>query len=126
MITKCTNSANVSGTMLVNPLPNPANLKIVVDDYCSNKPVSVALSGLGTLTNITITYTVSGANVTTQTITLAVSGGNVNFIIPSNLLTNTGSNTIAVTNLINNDTTCDIIISTVSDNFLINPVPVPQ
>jgi gliding motility-associated-like protein len=123
VITKCTNSANVSGTMLVNPLPNPTNFKIVVDDYCLNNPVSVALSGLGALANITITYTLSGANVATQTTTLAVSGGNVNFIIPSNLLTNTGSNTITVTNLINNETTCDIIISTVSDNFLINPVP---
>ena len=123
VITKCTNTANSSGTMLVNPLPDATNLKIVVDDNCLNKPVSVALSGLGTLTNTTIGYTLSGANVATQTVSLVVSGGNANFIIPSNLLTQTGSTTIAITNLVNDDTTCGIIISNLSDVFLINPIP---
>ncbi|WP_244534355.1 gliding motility-associated C-terminal domain-containing protein [Flavobacterium fluvii] len=123
VITKCTNAATSSGTMLVNPLPNAANLKIVVDDYCLNKPVSVALSGLGTLINGTIGYTLLGANVATQTISLVVSGGNASFIIPSNLLTQTGSTTIALTSLVNDDTTCGIIISTVSDSFLISPIP---
>lgn len=123
VITKCTNSANVSGTMLINPLPNPANFKIVVDDYCFGNPVLATLSGLGTLTNVKITYTLSGANVATQTVSLVVSGGTTIFTIPSNLLMNTGSNTISITNLENEDTTCDIIISTVSDNFLINPIP---
>lgn len=124
IVTKCTNAANVIGTLVVNPLPNPASFKIVVADYCLNNPVSAALSGLGALTNIKITYTLSGDNVATETISLVAVGGNVNFVIPSNLLTNTGSNTIAITNLVNEDTTCDIIISTVSDNFSINPVPV--
>lgn len=124
VITKCTNTANVGGTLVVNPLPNPANFKIVVADYCSNNPVSAALSGLGALTNIKINYALSGANVGTETISLVAVGGNVNFAIPSNLLINTGSNTIAITSLVNEDTTCDIIISTVSDNFSINPVPV--
>lgn len=123
VVTTCTNTANVNGTMVVNPLPNPTNLKIVVDDYCLNEPVSAAISGLGTLTNSTITYTLSGANVETQTIPLVASGGNVNFTIPSNLLMNTGSTTIALTNLVNDDTTCGIIINTVSDNFSINPIP---
>lgn len=122
--TLCTNTANVSGTMLVNPLPSAANLKVVVNDYCFNTPVTASLSGLGTLTDIEITYTLSGANVATQTIVIAVNGGNVNFNIPSNLLTNTGSTTIAITNLINRNTTCDIIISSVSDSFLINLIPV--
>lgn len=123
VVTTCTNAANVSGTIVVNPLPDPTNFKIEVDDFCLNKPVLASLSGLGTLTNITITYVLSGANVTTQTITLAVSGGNTSFIIPSNLLTSTGSTTIAITNLVNDDTTCDIIISSVSDNFSVNPIP---
>lgn len=122
-VTKCTNTANVGGTLVVNPLPNPANFKIVVSDFCSNNPVSAVLSGLGSLTNINITYTLSGANVGTETISLVAVGGNANFVIPSNLLANTGSNTIAITNLVNEDTTCDIIISTVSDIFSINPVP---
>lgn len=123
-VTKCTNAANVGGTLVVNPLPNPASFKIVVADYCSNNPVSAALSGLGTLTNIKITYILSSANVGTETISLVAVGGNANFVIPSNLLANTGSTTIVVTYLINEDTTCDIIIGTLSDSFSINPVPV--
>lgn len=122
-ITQCTNLANLSGTILINPLPNPTNFKIVVDDYCLGNPVLATLSGLGTLTNVKITYTLSGANVASQTVSLSVSSGTTNFTIPSNLLMNTGSNTISITNLENQDTTCGIVISTVSDNFLINSIP---
>ncbi|WP_281336347.1 gliding motility-associated C-terminal domain-containing protein [Flavobacterium eburneipallidum] len=122
-ITSCSNIVNLNGTMLVNPLPNPTNVKIAVNDYCLNEPVSVAVSGLGSLTATTITYQLSGANVATQTLSLVASGGNASFIIPSNLLSNTGTTTISLTNLINDNTTCGVVVSTVSDAFAINAIP---
>lgn len=123
VVSICNNTTNVSGVMVVRPLPNPANLKILVNDYCFNTPVNALLSGLGALTNIQITYSLSGSNTTTQTIALTVTGGNANFTIPVNLLTNTGATAIVINNLVNTDTTCDVILSNVSDGFSIIAIP---
>ncbi|MEP7093355.1 MAG: gliding motility-associated C-terminal domain-containing protein, partial [Flavobacterium sp.] len=120
----CTNTANLKGSLIINKLPDTTNLKVEVLDDCFNKPFSVSVSGLGTLTDVTISYILSGSNsATAQTVTLAAVSGKANFIIPPILLPNTGSVTISITNLVNNDTTCDVNL-TVSDTFLINPIPV--
>ncbi|WP_163409634.1 gliding motility-associated C-terminal domain-containing protein [Flavobacterium ajazii] len=121
----CTNTANLIGNLIINKLPDTANLKIEVQDNCFNKPFTASLSGLGTLTNITISYILSGSNsATLQTLTLVVTDGKASFIIPSALLPNTGSTAISITNLVNNDTTCDVNLTAVSDAFAINPIPV--
>lgn len=120
----CTNSANLKGSLIINKLPDRTNLKVEVLDDCFNKPFSASVSGLGTLTDVTISYILSGSNpAATQTVTLAVVGGKANFTIPAILLSNTGSVTISITNLVNNATACDVNLTTVSDTFLINPIP---
>jgi len=120
----CSNTANLKGNLIINKLPDAANLKIEVLDDCLNKPFLASVTGLGTLTNVTISYLLSGNNSAVQTITLAVTDGKANFTIPSNLLQNTGSTIISITNLINNDTTCDINLTTIFDTFSINAIPV--
>ena len=120
----CTNTANLNGNLIINKLPDASNLKIGVLDDCFNKPFLASISGLGNLTNVTISYLLSGSNSAVQTITLAVTDGKANFTIPSILLPNTGSTTISITNLVNNDTTCDINLATVFDTFTINAIPV--
>jgi gliding motility-associated-like protein len=120
----CTNTANLNGNLIINKLPEVPNLKVVVLDQCFNKPFSASITGIGTLTNVTISYVLSGSNVTSvQTVTLAVINGKADFVIPAALLPNTGSTTISIVNLVNNDTTCDINLTTVSDTFIINPIP---
>ncbi|MCV9928350.1 gliding motility-associated C-terminal domain-containing protein [Flavobacterium sp. LS1R49] len=124
-ITNCTNTANVAGSIVVKSLPNPINYKIHIDDFCLNEPVLVSLSGLGTLTDIIISYTISGSNLApTQMITLVVSGGKTSFVIPQNLFLNTGSTTVSITSLRNNETGCGIVITSLSDDFLVNPIPI--
>ncbi|AYN03064.1 gliding motility-associated C-terminal domain-containing protein [Flavobacterium sp. 140616W15] len=121
----CTNTANVSGNMVVNPLPNSIDIKIEIKDYCLNEPVPVSISGLGTLKNITILYTISGSNLApTQIITLAVSSGKASFVIPQNLLANTGATRVTITKVTNNETTCDIVPTGLFDDFLINTIPI--
>ncbi|KFF19102.1 gliding motility-associated C-terminal domain-containing protein [Flavobacterium hydatis] len=124
-VTKCTNTANVVGSIVVKPLPNATNFKVQVDDYCLNEPVTVSLSGLGTLKDIAISYTISGSNLaTTQAVTLVVANAKTSFVIPQNLLTNTGSSTLTITKVTNNETTCAVVPTGLLDNFLINPIPV--
>jgi gliding motility-associated-like protein len=123
-VTGCTNVANTQGNLIINPLPNAATVKVLINDVCFSDPVSVTVSGLGNLTDATLSYTLSDGNSSTlQTAILTVVNGNASFIIPSALLLNTGSTTISASNLKNNSTTCDVNLSNVSDSFLINPVP---
>ncbi|MDX6181879.1 gliding motility-associated C-terminal domain-containing protein [Flavobacterium sp. Fl-77] len=123
--TLCTNIANIKGNLIINPLPNAAAVRIVVNDVCFNDPVTASVSGLGNLTNVTFSYVLSGSNSSIlQTVTLPVVNGKIDFIIPSNLLVNTGATVILGTNLINNITSCDVNLNNVFDSFLINPIPI--
>ncbi|MCI9845913.1 gliding motility-associated C-terminal domain-containing protein [Flavobacterium pectinovorum] len=119
----CTNTANLNGNLIINKLPDATNLKIEVSDNCFNKTFSASVTGLGTLTNVTISYLLSGSNSAVQSEILTVTDGKANFTIPAILLPNTGSTTISITNLVNNDTTCDVNLTTVSDTFAVNPIP---
>ncbi|WP_163400014.1 gliding motility-associated C-terminal domain-containing protein [Flavobacterium fluviatile] len=120
----CTNTASLNGNLIINKLPDVSNLKVGVSDNCINKTFSASVTGLGTLTNVTISYILSGSNsATVQTVNLTVTNGTANFIIPTTLLPNAGATSISITNLLNNDTTCDINLTTVSDTFTINAIP---
>jgi gliding motility-associated-like protein len=97
---------------------------VTIKDGCLGQPVIVQLSGLGTLTNITLSYSVSGANtIGSQTIPLVVSAGATSFLIPAGSLANTGSNTLSITDITNTGNSCSIVINSVSKNFTINPIP---
>jgi len=124
VISQCTNTANLKGNIVIDPLPNIASLRIQIGDVCFGEPVQASISGLGNLTDVTLSYTLSGSNVATvQTVNLSPASGNAGFVIPSGLLINTGSTTATVTNLRNNATTCDVNVSGVADPFSINPIP---
>jgi gliding motility-associated-like protein len=124
VISRCVNSADLKGKIIINPLPNTANLRIQIADVCFGSPVAAVVTGLGTLTDVTLSYTLSGRNTATvQTIVLTSTNGNANFIIPAELLINTGSTTATVRNVKNNITGCSIDVSGPSDAFLLNPIP---
>ncbi|MNQ00872.1 hypothetical protein D3C85_135280 [compost metagenome] len=121
---QCTNSANVAGNLYINPLPNAVTVTAKVNDFCLNEPVTVAVSGLGNLTNASISYTLSESNSSSvQTITKAVTNGKLDFIIPAELLLNTGATKITLLNLTNTVTNCDVDLINVTDDFVINPIP---
>ncbi len=125
VISQCANNAGLKGTILVNPLPNLPNLRIQINDVCFGSPVTASISGLGSLTNVALSYTLSGSNISTvQTVVLTTTNGSANFVVPAGLLINTGSTTATVTNLTNNTTLCSINVTGVADPFLLNPIPV--
>ncbi|WP_264536798.1 gliding motility-associated C-terminal domain-containing protein [Flavobacterium sp. N1736] len=125
VVSQCTNTANLKGDIVINPLPNIAALKIQIANVCFGDPVSASVSGLGNLTDVTVYYTLSGSNTAAvQTVVLTPTNGTASFVIPSTLLANTGTTTATVTNLQNNITTCAVDVSGVADPFAINPIPV--
>ncbi|MNX32621.1 hypothetical protein D3C86_628330 [compost metagenome] len=125
VISQCTNSADLKGTILINPLPNVPTLRIQINDFCFGSPVTASVSGLGSLTDVTLSYVLTGSNLAAvQTVTLTATNGSASFVVPAGLLINTGSTTINVTNLTNNSTTCGINVTGVADPFSLNPIPV--
>ena len=121
---QCNNTANVAGNLNINPLPNAVTVVAKVNDFCLNAPVTVAVSGLGSLTNASISYALSESNSSSvQTIAKAVTNGKLDFIIPAELLLNTGTTKITLLNLTNTVTNCDVDLINVTDDFVINPIP---
>lgn len=121
---QCSNTANVAGNLNINPLPNAVTVMVKVNDFCLNAPVTVAVSGLGSLTNASISYALSESNSSSvQTIAKAVTNGKLDFIIPAELLLNTGTTKITLLNLTNTVTNCDVDLINVTDDFVINPIP---
>ncbi|PWA07861.1 gliding motility-associated C-terminal domain-containing protein [Flavobacterium laiguense] len=123
-LTGCANTSTLTEILVVNTLPDVTNMVVTVKDGCLSQPLNVQLSGLGALTNITLSYAVSGANtVGSQTIPLVVSAGNSSFLIPAANLLNTGNNTLIITDLTNTENTCVTIINSVSKNFAMQIIP---
>ncbi|MCC9019114.1 gliding motility-associated C-terminal domain-containing protein [Flavobacterium lipolyticum] len=121
---QCSNVANVKGNQIINPLPDGTTIVVQVENFCFGEPVPVAVSGLGNLTDVTLSYTLSGDNSSVlQTVVLAVANGKASFVIPQGLLLNTGSSVIIARNLKNNTTSCDVNLSNVVDSFVINTIP---
>ncbi|MCD0472422.1 gliding motility-associated C-terminal domain-containing protein [Flavobacterium sp. JAS] len=125
VISQCVNSANLKGNILINPLPNATSLRMQVADVCFGEQVTASVSGLGTLTDVTLSYILFGSNTATvQTVVLTTSNGNASFAIPANFIINTGVTTISIIKLTNNITGCSIDVSGVSDVFSVNSIPV--
>ena len=124
-ITGCTNPVSNIKAFDVKPIPNVASLVVTANDVCENSPVSVTISGLGTLTNITIDYNLTGANTTTttQTIPLTVANGSSTFTIPQSLIPNLGLTNISISSLTNTGNSCGAPVANLTDGFRINPIP---
>lgn len=123
-LTNCSNTSILTKVFVVNAMPDVANMVVTVKDGCLGQPLNVQLSGLGTLTNITLSYAVSGANtISPQTIPLVVSAGNTSFLIPAASLLNTGNNTLVLTDLTNTENGCSTIINSVSKIFSMQIIP---
>lgn len=125
VVSKCVNTANLSGNITINPLPTAVALRLQIPNLCFGATVPVSVSGLGTLTDVTLSYTLLGANTSTlQTVVVNPSNGTANFTIPTDLLINPGTTQFIVTYLKNNTTTCGITVASLSHDFVLNPIPV--
>ncbi len=123
--TGCSNAANVTKDFIINDIPDSAALKVVINDACLGASVPVNISGLGNLTDVTLTYDLTGLNTAAaQTIKLLVAAGNTSFILPAGQISNTGKSTLTITQVLVNPTGCTSPTIAIADDFSINTLPV--
>lgn len=126
VVSQCVNAASLTGEILINPLPNGSLLRPQIQNVCFGEPVTVNISGFQTLTDVTLSYVLSGSNTSNvETIVLNPVNGSSSFILPSSLLINSGSTTITILKIKNNTTGCESDVTGISASFLLNPIPTP-
>ncbi|SHH20312.1 gliding motility-associated C-terminal domain-containing protein [Flavobacterium defluvii] len=124
VVSQCVNSANLKGEIQTNPLPNGSLLRLQIQNVCFGEEVKVNVSGLQTLTDVTLSYVLSGSNTSgVENIPLTAIDGSSIFVLPANLLVNSGSTTITIVKLKNNITGCESDVSGISATFILNSIP---
>ncbi|MCG9794055.1 gliding motility-associated C-terminal domain-containing protein [Flavobacterium algicola] len=120
----CTNNANVSKSFTVKPLPSFSSLVIDIPNVCQIQPVTVSISGLGTLTTIEVGYRINNSDTISEgSITLVVNSGKASFIIPASALMNLGTTIFNLTYITDNNTGCKAVVSSSSKTFTISKNP---
>lgn len=124
LTTGCTNTSTLSKVFTVKPLPNVSAVVLNISNICLNQVATIQLSGLGTLTNITLDYSLSDANVLpNQNVTLAVTSGNASFTIPASAFTNTGNTVFTLNSILDNTNGCAAVALNKTKAFLVNTIP---
>lgn len=125
-VTTCSRTVNLTRAFTIKPLNNLTTFVIAANNACLGQEVTVNLSGLGTLTNITISYNLSGVNVAaTQTISLAVVSGTASFILPQEVLINSGATVLTIIDIIDVTEGCLATFTNNSETFTLSAVLVP-
>ena len=124
VISQCVNAANLKGEITINPLPNGSLLRFEIPIVCFGEAVRVNVFGLQTLTDVTLSYVLSGRNTSNvETIDLTVENGSSSFVVPAALLVNSGNTTITIVKIKNNTTTCEDNVTGISGTLILNPIP---
>lgn len=124
LTTGCVGTASLSKAFTVKALPNVSAVAISINATCLNQEATVQLSGLGSLTDIVVNYSLSGANVLlNQNTTLTVSSGNASFVIPASVLANSGNTVFTLNSVLDNSNGCTAISLNKTKSFVVKPIP---
>lgn len=124
LTTSCVNTSTLSKVFTVKALPNVSAVVLNVNSICLNQTATVQLSGLGTLTDITLNYSLSGANTASNvSLTVAVNSGNASFVIPASTLVNAGNTTVTLNSILDNLNGCAAVALNKTKSFLVNSIP---
>lgn len=124
LTTGCSNSVALAKLFTVKPLPNVSAVALSINNICLNQDATIRLSGLGSLTNITLDYTLSDANVSSnQNVTLSVNAGNASFVIPAATLANSGNTIFTLNSILDNGNGCSAVALNKTKAFVVNTLP---
>ncbi len=122
--TACTNSVALAKLFTVKALPDASAVNLNINAVCLGQNAAVQLTGLGSMTNITVNFGLSGANVlANQNVTLTVSSGNASFTIPNTMLTNIGNTTLTLNSVLDNGNGCAAVSLNKTKSFDVNTIP---
>ncbi len=120
-------TATVSGSFTINPLPSLANATITVGDTCVGFANVVTISNVPftDFTEYNIIYQLSGPVVATQGASVVFLNGTGFFSIPNTLIINSGIFTITIVSITSVETSCGSINQTLSTTFRVGPSDIP-
>ncbi|MFD2433172.1 gliding motility-associated C-terminal domain-containing protein [Mesonia maritima] len=119
----CDNSIDLSTNFEINPLPDPDNYEIIIENSCFGESVLVTINDISNINQIEIIYNISGANgLSDETITLNINNNSVEFTIPATTFTNTGTSTFNLIYVTNVETGCASQATNTKD-FTLYPIP---
>lgn len=120
----CSNTAVLSQDFIVNPSLDLTTLTVAANNACKGNQASVILSGFGLLTDLDITYNLTGSNTaTSKTVSIVASSGQGTLIIPSNDIPNTGVTNVSITNITNTITGCTFVANNKRTSFTVIAPP---
>ncbi|KOP39052.1 hypothetical protein DBB36_21555 [Flavobacterium sp. WLB] len=124
VVSQCVNAANLKGEITINPLPNGSLIRFEIPIVCFGEAVRVNVFGLQTLTDVTLSYILSGRNTSNvETVNLIVENGSASFVVPASLLVNSGNTIISIVKIKNNTTNCENDVTGISGTLILNPIP---
>lgn len=120
----CSNTVTLSKVFTVKALPNVSAVALNINNICLSQTATVQFSGLGSLTNITLNYSLSDANILpSQNVTIAVNSGSASFTIPASILTNAGNTTFTLNSILDNANACAAVALNKTKAFVVNTIP---
>ncbi|AWI25469.1 gliding motility-associated C-terminal domain-containing protein [Flavobacterium pallidum] len=123
LTTGCEAEVDKFRTFIIYDLPFVDNITLEAHSGCLSVGTTVLVTDLGTMTNVKVTYDLSGANsATAQEATFTAVLGNGTFTIPPSLLPNSGSTTVTLTIVQDLVTGCSSPTH-VQDEFIMNILP---
>ncbi len=115
LTTGCFNTVSLSKVFTVNPTPDVSGISVSINNECLEGDTVVELSGLGDLTDVTLDYSLTGANTAlNQMGTTVVKSGKASYIISASSLENSGTTTFTLNSVIDNSGGCSTAV--VNDN----------
>lgn len=111
---------NLTATFEIRELPNIDDVVVDIPPICVGEDATVSITDPSLDGIYDITYTLSGANSTTQTISTDFINGNHTFVVDGSLLSNSGTTIFTIVHV--NDGLCEVNTD-VSVSFEVNPLP---
>ncbi|WP_047544625.1 gliding motility-associated C-terminal domain-containing protein [Psychroserpens sp. Hel_I_66] len=111
----CNQSDTSSLTVTIETNPDATGLEMSSEDICLGLSNDISITNATFLADgtFTLTYNLSGANISNNTTTINVLNGDSVFNIPASLLTNTGLTTVTITSITNVGSICSADVSAI-------------
>ncbi|MEL1241085.1 gliding motility-associated C-terminal domain-containing protein [Flavobacterium flavipallidum] len=111
LATSCANTANLSKAFTINLSPDTSGISLSIVNECLEGDTVVEIEGLDNLTEVTLDYSLSGANsALNQTAIVKVQNGKGSFVIPEAQLVSSGTTNFTLNSVKVNQGGCTEVV----------------
>ncbi|MEN9907041.1 MAG: hypothetical protein RLZZ540_182 [Bacteroidota bacterium] len=111
LTTGCSNTPTLSKVFVINATPDVSGISLSINNECLEGDTVVKLVGLDGIKDITLDYSVTGANIAlNQTVSVVSNSGEASFVIPMSILQNSGTTNFTLNSLMSNSSSCNTAV----------------